>query len=288
MDEWSIRQTTSSDRGLIDRLLSDSERKHLHLDWLDPAALTDRRPFLLAGNRDGPIACLAAPPDSESVAWLRAFAVRAGLPPMDCWGQLWPRVERELAGVGIQLVAAMAIDAWFGGLLRTAGFRQANSVVFLEYRLNGKPAAASALRNQPEGSRPIVPADLERVLALDAAAFGPLWRLSPESMQAAFSQASNASLIEIDGAVVGYQITTSSPFSVHLARLAVHPDWQRRGLGRVLVGDSIQTAASLAWSRLSVNTQADNAASLALYQRLGFQLTGQSYPVFTLALGSGG
>jgi len=32
--------------------------------------------------------------------------------------------------------------------------------------------------------------------------------------------------------------------------------------------------------KLSVNTQSDNVASLALYQRLGFIRTGEQYPVY--------
>lgn len=34
-------------------------------------------------------------------------------------------------------------------------------------------------------------------------------------------------------------------------------------------------------SRLSVNTQSDNQASLSLYQRMGFMRTGEEYPVYT-------
>ena len=33
-------------------------------------------------------------------------------------------------------------------------------------------------------------------------------------------------------------------------------------------------------SRLSVNTQSDNQASLNLYQRMGFLRTGEEYPVY--------
>ena len=32
--------------------------------------------------------------------------------------------------------------------------------------------------------------------------------------------------------------------------------------------------------KLSVNTQSDNAASLSLYQKMGFVRTGEQYPVY--------
>lgn len=277
MANWHIRQTQPSDRQTVDSLLANSERRHLHLDWLDPTELTGRQPFLLATEDGRPVACLAAPPDIPGIAWLRAFALASGRPPIDGWERLWPRAVDELLEQRVEQVVAMALDAWLAKLLKGAGFAQVNAVVFLELQIERPP------QSEPS-SRPITIADLERVLALDTAAFGPMWRLSAESMRAALRQASSATLIQVDDTVVGYQITTASPFSVHLARLAVHPKWHRRGMGRSLVEDSIRTAAQQPFGRLSVNTQADNAASLALYRRLGFEQTGQQFPVYATNL----
>lgn len=322
MPEWSIRQTTGSDRAAVDGLLANATHTHLHLDWLDPAQLTDREPFLLAFDDGRPVACLAAPPDTPGVAWLRAFAGASDRPAAASWDLLWPAAAEALAELEVVQVAAMALDRWLADLLTESGFSQENSVVFLELELGHEQAAAigdfpargrpQARRSpQAEGAaggpsaprragsgrldtderlptpRPIRGQDLAGVLALDAAAFAPMWRLSARSMQAALAQASSATLLEWEGAVVGYQITTSSPFSVHLARLAVGPEWQRQGLGGRLVADSIRTAAAQPLGRLSVNTQADNAASLALYARLGFKRTGQQFPVYTLELSDG-
>jgi ribosomal protein S18 acetylase RimI-like enzyme len=68
--------------------------------------------------------------------------------------------------------------------------------------------------------------------------------------------------------------------SGHLARLAVRNEAQGRGVGSALVRDLIQRLISKNRQRITVNTQADNAASLALYQKLGFVRTGEQYPVF--------
>lgn len=299
MAEWSIRQSTGADRAAVDGLLAGATHTHLHLDWLDPAQLTDREPFLLALEDGRPVACLAAPPDTPGVAWLRAFAGASDRPAAVSWDLLWPPTLDALAELEVVQVAAMALDRWLADLLTISGFSEENSVVFLELELDAgsqreHPAQVEAPdrgRTRPEDRTPALPEsrairgrDLTNVLALDAAAFAPMWRLSAQSMQAALAQASSATLLEMEGAVVGYQITTSSPFSVHLARLAVDPGWQRQGLGGRLVADSIRTAAAQPHARLSVNTQADNAASLALYARLGFKRTGQKFPVFSLKL----
>lgn len=82
--------------------------------------------------------------------------------------------------------------------------------------------------------------------------------------------------------LVGYQISTGGTFGAHLGRLAVLPQDQGHGIGAALVGELIADMRRRGSSKVTVNTQADNAASLALYSRLGFRLTGEKYPVYTL------
>jgi ribosomal-protein-alanine N-acetyltransferase len=82
--------------------------------------------------------------------------------------------------------------------------------------------------------------------------------------------------------VIGYQLSTRNSLGVHLARLAVRPAVQGKGVGYALVADLIQQVRRRGISHLTVNTQSDNATSLALYQRMGFRETGERYPVYQL------
>jgi ribosomal protein S18 acetylase RimI-like enzyme len=66
----------------------------------------------------------------------------------------------------------------------------------------------------------------------------------------------------------------------HLARLAVLPAYQGRGVGYALVNDLLRQFVFRGIFRVTVNTQADNHASLRLYENMGFQRTGESYPVY--------
>jgi ribosomal protein S18 acetylase RimI-like enzyme len=61
----------------------------------------------------------------------------------------------------------------------------------------------------------------------------------------------------------------------------VHPAAQGKGAGRALLSDLFRYITYAGLSRLSVNTQSDNQASLSLYQRMGFVRTGEEYPVYT-------
>ncbi|MEJ5226157.1 MAG: GNAT family N-acetyltransferase, partial [Anaerolineales bacterium] len=88
---------------------------------------------------------------------------------------------------------------------------------------------------------------------------------------------------------VGYQISTFGPFGAHLARLAVHPNAQQRGVGRALLADLIDKVSAHGLQRITVNTQGKNLVSQALYRKMGFVPSGESYPVFTWRLdGSAG
>ena len=159
-----------------------------------------------------------------------------------------------------------------------------NHIVLLE--MNSQSAS------QPQTTadwliRPMVPGDLPRVVDLDAAAFDPLWRNSLEGLASAFNQACYASVAEDDSGLIGYQLATGGAFGTHLARLAVQPAAQGRGLGAALVHDLIAHIPRDREPRLTVNTQADNKASHALYERLGFRRTGERFPVLAAICGIG-
>jgi ribosomal-protein-alanine N-acetyltransferase len=91
-----------------------------------------------------------------------------------------------------------------------------------------------------------------------------------------------ATVAEADGQILGYQLSTRNPLGAHLARLAVRPEMQGRGLGRALIADLIQQAERHGMYHLTVNTQSDNLSSLALYKKIGFSETGERYPVYQL------
>jgi len=278
MNGWTIRQATADDRLLVDGLILGSRWKHLHLDWLDPAALADRAPFLLATQAGLPVGCLGCPPDLPGVSWLRAFAVTSGIQPELAWQPLWELAASGLRELQVDRVAALPIEGWFELLLTDSGYQPTNAVIFFERELVHSIPAPS------HPSRPIEAADEAALLELDHLAFEPFWQLSSGSLRAALSQADSATLIESAGKMVGYQITTRSPFGAHLARLAVHPNRRRQGLGRSLVSEALHRARAVGLGRLSVNTQADNLPSQRLYWSLGFRETGQRYRVLETRL----
>jgi ribosomal protein S18 acetylase RimI-like enzyme len=126
--------------------------------------------------------------------------------------------------------------------------------------------------------------DIPKVRQVDAQSFDPLWQNSQESLESAWEKSASASVAQISDQVIGYQLSTGSSSGGHLARLAVRPDWQSCGVGTALVRHLLTQFHMWGALRVTVNTQADNQASLSLYSKLGFRRTDKYYPVFQLQL----
>jgi ribosomal-protein-alanine N-acetyltransferase len=270
------RPAVPSDRMQIANLIYFEPHVHRHLDWRAPLDWLGQSEYWVLEQFGSIVAALACPPDPENVAWLRLFAHSSALSQAEAWSKLWETAQAALQGRGLT-VAAITTSDWLSALLMESGFRGDQQIVVLEHNLS--PFREAPL--SPEiRLRPISEADLPAVAVVDAAGFHPLWRNSLDTLRCGLEQAGFATLAEKNGEILGYQISTRSSFGVHLARLAVLPQQQRSGLGYLLVQDLLRQTRAAELSRLTVNTQNDNQASLALYQKIGFRLTGECYTVF--------
>jgi ribosomal protein S18 acetylase RimI-like enzyme len=128
--------------------------------------------------------------------------------------------------------------------------------------------------------RPMTREDIPAVQVVDSLGFAPVWRNSASALTLGWQQAAYATVAEDEQGVLGYQITTPSPMGGHLARLAVLPRAQRQGIGYTLVMDMLAFQSRMGALQVTVNTQQDNFASLALYAKLGFKPSGEETPVY--------
>ena len=275
-DLW-IRSAVLTDQRALANLIHFSAHVHRHLDWRNPLDWVGSAPFLVAELRGELVSALACPPDPPCVAWLRLFADSGKIPLGEAWELLWQAAREDLAQRGNFTMAVILLQEWLRAILEATGFTSRQEIVMLE-RDQLSPAESPL----PSGVsiRSMTAGDLPVVAALDAAAFEPIWQNSLEALQGAFPQAMLATVAVSAGEVIGYQITTRNPFGAHLARLAVRPDTQRRGVGGALVNELIQQLVQQSIVRLTVNTQSDNLTSLSLYRRIGFRETGERYPVY--------
>lgn len=272
-----VRPADLNDQQQLSNLIFFESRLHRHLDWRSPLEWLGA-PFYWALDDGGQImAALACPTEKEGIAWVRLFVYSGHWSAENAWDMLWPTARDEIAHVGGAKVAAIAIQPWFQNLLAASEFENHQQIVMLEWRY--QPSAArevSGIR-----IRKMTETDLPEVEKTDAASFDPLWQNPLDTLRRAYAQALYTTVAENENGIIGYQISTGGGQRAHLARLAVHPIVQGKGAGRALLSDLFTFLTYTGISRLSVNTQSDNQASLSLYQRMGFVRTGEQYPVYT-------
>lgn len=272
-----VRPADLNDHQQLSNLIFFESRLHRHLDWRTPLDwLGD--PFFWALEEAGRItAALACPSETKQVAWIRLFVHAAAWSAGNAWDRLWHAAMDDISHSGGATVGAIVMQPWFQNILAASGFENRQGIVMLEWRYQ------PWLKREAEGIRirRMNEADLPAVVQTDAASFEPLWHNPLLTLRNAFAQSLIGTVAEDDDGIMGYQLTTGHGQRAHLARLAVHPRIQGRGVGRLLLTDLFARLSGHGIGRLSVNTQNDNLASLRLYERMGFVRTGEQYPVYT-------
>ena len=276
-----LRSATPDDHQKLAYLVHFESYVHRHLDYRPPLDWLGNYPFPVLEEKAEITAALACPPDPPKVAWVRLFAAAYQSSIVDAWKTLWPEARSQLVqDAKIRWAAAIPLHDWFEELLINSQFEKTHSIVMLNWDEQTQPAP----NHQPAVIRSMSIDDLPTVEVIDASAFVPVWQNSLACLEYAYRQAAIATVAELDGQVVGYQISTPTHLGGHLARLAVLPAIQGRGIGFALVQDLLSRFARRGARQVTVNTQKDNLASLALYRRAGFSLTGEEYPIYQYTL----
>jgi ribosomal-protein-alanine N-acetyltransferase len=270
------------DREGATSLLNTSKNVHRHIDWrqadewLDDPGMTIR----LARAGGQVVGCLAAAPSHNGASWLRLIAVADDQSVPLMLDAMWPQVRLALAACDVKQIGVLAVCRWLISHLPALGFRQVNQVITMRRIGSRLPAPLRADLK----IRPATPADRDAIVAVDNAAFAPLWQYSARDLRDASRVVAHFTLAELNGRVVGYQLSTLGEDGAHLVRLATSPSLQGMGVGSMLLGEVVEHFLKRHCTQVTVNTQADNRASQQLYRRFGFTETGQSVPVWAITI----
>jgi [ribosomal protein S18]-alanine N-acetyltransferase len=276
-EKYSLRPVLDIDRQRLANLLHFETHVHRHLDWRSPVDWIGHRPFVIAEKGQTLAGALACPPDPPGVAWIRMFAVSSRSKVDDIWNLLWPKAQAELHELRTSTVAAIPLHHWFKSILEKNHFAHIHNVILLMWESGQK---LPDLEDSTVNVRPMNFDDLPAVMEVDNHAFNTIWQHSLESLKLAYKQSGIATVAEVEEMIVGYQMSTLNPMGGHLARLAVKPEFQGKGVGYGLVSDMLRQFQRKGALRVTVNTQQDNSASLYLYEKSGFRKTNEIYPVY--------
>jgi ribosomal-protein-alanine N-acetyltransferase len=277
-----IRTATTRDANKLANLIHFEVYVHRHLDWRQPLDWIGKNPFLVLEKNGEIIAALVCPPDPPSVSWVRLFAMTSSQERMPIWELLWNEAINQLRdNAGVKWLAAMPLHSWMQSLLIHSGFINKYNVLMLSWENRG---ISVEKLNSPANIRPMRHDDITAIRKIDKLAFEPVWQNSIDILTLAYQQSSVSTVIKINQEIVGYQISTSTAIGAHLARLAIHPDFQGAGLGYTLLRDLLNRFADNRVNRVTVNTQKDNIHAMSLYSKAGFSPTGEEYPFYQFCL----
>ncbi len=277
MNHRFIRKATLEDRQRLANLIHFEVYVHRHLDWRPALDWLGYKPYLVLEIEEEITGALACPIDEPEIPWIRLFASRSNSDLREIWQMLWDAAWSELTDLGARRIAAIVMQGWFRLLLEETGFKHTDNIMVLSWE--------SGIRELPAPKcklliREMMPEDLEAVFHLDNLAFEYEWRNSARALELAYGQSTVATVIEDGQKLLGYQVSTTSMGGGHLARLAVHPEARNQGIGYALVAHLLDELQKRGIHQVTVNTQQDNAASLALYARAGFRQVDEQYQVF--------
>lgn len=283
-DEVVVMVAKESDFSSINNFLLTDALVHRHLDWRKPSDWLGNQPFLLLKQNNFILAVLACPENPEGIAWIRLFASSKLFPSNQAWGYLYTATRGYYQNNRTKIMlAAVAIDEWFMEVLINSGFQKLQDIIIMERILS--PLKMKLAYHSAVEIRCMDGSDLPSVEIVDHSAFSHLWQLNLDGLSAALSQSDYATVALIDNEIVGYQTSTTNLENIHLARIGVRKDHQRKYIGSTLLEDVMNHFAGLGYLCMTLNTQDDNYSSISLYQKYEFQLAGEKYPVLIKNMG---
>ncbi len=274
--DLTIRNASQDDFQNLSDLIHFGAYVHRHLDWRSPLDWLGHSPFVILERGHSLLAALSCPTELEELSWIRLFAYSVELDAQNTWQALFERALQSFPHKEIPTIAALSLQNWFTYILLNNQFRHLHNIVVLQWvgETPIKPSLA------PEYTlRPMLAEDLPAVETVDHAAFERIWQISFWELQQAFQLSIYATVLQHGNRIVGYQISTANGRNIHLARLAVHKDFQRQHLGSTLVFDLLNESQKKNADTITVNTQHTNQKSLALYQKMNFFTTNEQFPV---------
>ncbi|ELR96624.1 ribosomal protein S18-alanine N-acetyltransferase [Gloeocapsa sp. PCC 73106] len=122
---------------------------------------------------------------------------------------------------------------------------------------------------------PLKSEHLEQVVKLDQTCLGGLWTLSGYQREID-SPHSNALVLSLlpQQQIIGLGCFWSILEEAHITLLAIEPDYQGQGLGKLLLYNLLFQAREQKLERATLEVKISNQIALALYQKFGFKIAG--------------
>ncbi len=116
--------------------------------------------------------------------------------------------------------------------------------------------------------RRMIAADLEAVMMIEEAVYPYPWTRG--NFADSLATGYHCWIVECGGEMAGYTVVTVAAGEAHLLNLSVAAPWQRRGIGRELLGFVLRLARDYGAAKILLEVRPSNSAALSLYASAGF------------------
>jgi ribosomal-protein-alanine N-acetyltransferase len=121
--------------------------------------------------------------------------------------------------------------------------------------------------------RPLSWGDLDRIMEIELAVYPFPWS------RGIFSDCLRIGYdcwgLQLERQLVGYSVQAAAAGETHLLNLCIAPEWQRRGLGRLLLENVVRIARAHRCNCVFLEVRPSNLAGIALYENHGFVVIGR-------------
>lgn len=280
--EMTVRAIVPADVSKLLRLIDTAWRIHLRISPEELRSKLNRAAGFLAEDRVGLRGFMIVEPRQTQVAAIVAAGLRDTWSVKPYLDVLLPEIERTMLSQRLRSLIYIGDTPWLVDELQWRGFEIREWIVAFE-RLGIKPPAEPVLT--PAIIRTAHSSDLAALTTLDTLAFDYIWHMTMSNFREALARASSFAVAIADGQIVAYEWCELYGQHAHLTRLAVHPNYQGRGVGAQLLYQAIMDALLQGANLITLNTQEHNQRSQALYQRFGFVRTPERMPILWKRLG---
>ena len=117
--------------------------------------------------------------------------------------------------------------------------------------------------------------DFEQVVAIDQVSFSLPWPSRAFHYELTDNPASRCWVAELDGCVVAMLVAWFIVDEIHIATIATHPDFRKRGIGGKLLLHTLQSAKAEGAVSSFLEVREGNAAAIMMYRKFGYVESGR-------------
>lgn len=117
--------------------------------------------------------------------------------------------------------------------------------------------------------------DVPVVAQLDRMSFSLPWPEPSFQYEVTENRVARCFVAEAEQRIVGMIVSWLIVDEMHIATIAVHPDFRRRGIGARILTEALQDARAAGARRAFLEVRAGNEAAQAMYRNFGFAVMGR-------------